>query len=230
MTTEPQSAAVAAGPKIFVIDDAGGSHPLANATIRDAGTAQDLAGNGAADIWRIAPGTTLPDGAGICVTEGLAAAVSLSAEAPDLTVIPRAEVARTAHRYGFSAGNGGSGFSTYQLDPATVAAFSVAEAGRNLPLDDWLTKASALGFDAVWLHGVTAEAAGLGFPCDMLAKAHRIAPDMAFWISGGGWQQRHFDTIAPMPGLAALVVPADVLSGLVPAETAKTPQTGRGVA
>lgn len=221
-------------PRVFVEGDPTVVHSDANAVICGGETATDVAGENANVIWRIPHGTP-PPGARVCVVDGLEAAATLVAEAPELIVIPRAEVRRAAPRYGFSPGNGDSGFSTYQIDPATVSAFEVCGGSQSAPLGDWLRRAASLGFDEVWLHGIEAEEARRGFPCDLLAKAHRIAPDLQFWISGGGRQRGHFKTIARMPGLAALVVKAETLSEFGPGEiteTLRVPEAvkGRGAA
>jgi hypothetical protein len=134
------------------------------------------------------------------------AAAGLSARASGLAVVPRIEVRRATKRYWVTPDNSGSGFSTYHLDPATATAFLVADDGQDLPLGDWLMRATGLGFSEVWLHSSDAAAAGRGFSGDLLARAHRTAPQMRFWISGGGTSLRHFETIAAMPGLAAIVV------------------------
>jgi hypothetical protein len=236
MTTDIQRPATATpGPVVYVMGDPAFFHPDASGVICDADIATDTAEDNQHVIWRIAQGTPPPPGASLCVADGLDAAAALAVEAPKLAIIPRAEVRRVAPRYGFSVGNGGSGFSTYQLDPASVGAFTVSESGRNEPLGDWLEHATTLGFYEVWLHGIEADEAGLGFPCGLLAKAHRIAPDMRFWMSGGGRVPAHVATITKMPGLAALIIEADVLSGLEPGEVIAAlalsePVQGRGAA
>lgn len=204
-------------PRVFVEGDPTVVHSDAGAVICGADTAIDATGERRHVIWRFSQGMP-PPGARVCAVDGLEAAATLVADAPELIVIPRAEVRRAAPRYGFSPGNGGSGFSTYQIDPATVSAFEVCEDSQSAPLGDWLRQAASLGFDEVWLHGIEAEEARRGFPCDLLAKAHRIAPELQFWISGGGCQPAHFKTIARMPGLAALVVKDETLSEFGPGE------------
>jgi len=235
MTIEPETHAPKTGPRLIVIGEADTIHPDASAAIR----AYDPEAPGTDDchgvIWHLAPGAPPPTGGALCVVDGLAAAAEAAGGPEHPSIVPRAEVRQVAQRFGFTPGHAVSGFSTYQLDPASVSAYEVGEEDRAVPLGDWLAQAAALGFAEVWLHSPAAEAAQRGFPCALLAKAHRLAPGLRFWISGGGWQRAHFETAATGPGLAALVVPADVLDGFAQGEltaaiAAPEPATGRGAA
>ena len=204
------------GPVVLAISGLEFEHPSAAAVICEAeeGTKAEI---GREDvIWRVRRGGSAPQGARVCVAEGLDAAAELAVGTPDMVVVPRAEVRRASSRYGFNPAITGSGFSTYHLDPASVQAFSVRERGRTVALGEWLSQAQTLGFREVWLHGVEAQEAGRGFACDLLAKAHRIAPRLQLWISGGGREPAHFANAARLPGLVALVVEAQVLAEMEP--------------
>jgi len=215
MTTDPEPHATAAGPRLIVT---GGVHPDANAAIRTCGPGAERPGDAPGTVWHLAPDASAPTGARLCVVDGLAAAAKRAAGPEAPAIVPRAEVRKVVPRFGFTPGQPVSGFSTYQLDPVSASAYEVDEAGGTVRLGDWLAQAAMLGFAEVWLHSPTAEAARRGFPCAMLAKAHRLAPTMRFWISGGGWQYAHFDTAAAGAGLEALVVPADVAAEFAPGE------------
>lgn len=165
-------------------------------------------------IWRCAPGTLAPAGARVCVVDGgLDAAVRLRVDGDRLFVVPRVEVQRATRRYGFSADASGSGFSTYHLDPASAAGFEVDDAARQVALADWLAEAARRGFAEVWLHSRDAAAAGRGFAGDLLGRAHRLAPELGFWLSGGGAAFGDVERIAAQPGLVALVVPGAAFAG-----------------
>ncbi len=185
-------------------------------TIEDSRGAPGPAGLSVADtIWRTgAHGTPPPEGARICVVDGLARAAAFAAADPGLFVVPRAEVVRASRQYGFDPAQDNSGFKTYHLNPATVTSHVIHENGARLSLAHWLEKGNDLGFSEFWLHGADAEKAGSGFPCDLLKHAHRLAPEARFWISGGGRSAAHVETIAPLPGLVALIVADDVLADL----------------
>ena len=223
--TEPQAAPEGpARPDLFAL--AAAPHPLdgADAVIcaapaEGAGMPPDLG-----VIWRWSPGCQVPPQARICVAEGgLAAAAGLRDAVAGLVVVPRVEVQRAARRYGFSQHSGGSGFATFHLDPATVGSFIARDQGRETELADWLAQAVELGFVEVWLHSLDAAAAGHGFAADLLHRAHRDAPGMGFWLSGGARDQGDIDRVAALPGLAALVVPEAVLASLGAAPVADAP-------
>jgi len=235
MTTDRENDATAIPPMLFVTGEARTIHPDASAAIRS----HDPETSGGDDthgvVWHLVRGALPPAGAALCVVDGLAAAAEAAAGPEAPAIVPRAEVRRAAQRFGFTPGHAVSGFSTYQLDPASVSAYEVGEEDRTVPLGDWLSQAATLGFAEVWLHSPAAEVAGQGFPCAMLAKAHRLAPGMRFWISGGGRQRAHFETAAAGPGLAALVVPADVAAEFAQGElalaiSASQQAVGRGAA
>jgi hypothetical protein len=222
-------------PMILAIGGPEFEHPAASAVICEAAAGIEAPPPPRDNvIWHLCRGEAPPPEAQVCVTDGLVGATELAAEAPDLVVVPRVEARRVRSRYGFNPSASGSGFSTYHLDPASVQAFTVSERGQAAALGDWLRQAQTLGFAEVWLHGVEAEAAGRGFACDLLAKAHRIAPDLGLWISGGGREPVHFANAAQMPGLAALVVGSQVLSGLelgsLNAALRSAPPSGSGLA
>lgn len=205
MANEPDAAV---RPSIFV--EASGAQTIAGAD------AQICAAGAAAPddvvIWRCAPGQMVPDSALVCVADGgLAAATQLRAKVGSTIVVPRAEVQRTERRYGFLTNTSGSGFSTYQLDPATATGFDVADGGRSLPIADWLAEAVRLGFAEVWLHSHDAAAVGRGFAGDLLERAHRLAPALGFWLSGGDAAPADIERMVGRPGLVALVVSPQVL-------------------
>ena len=129
-------------------------------------------------------------------------------------MVPRVEVRRGSSRYSFRPANPGEGFSTYRLDPGSVAVFLVRDGDHAVALADWLADAAARGFNTVWLHGIEAAGARRGFPIEMLRKARMLAPQMAIWLSGGGCEVRHFERLASEPGLAAVVVPETDLAPL----------------
>jgi len=131
-----------------------------------------------------------------------------------IRVVPRAEVRRGASRYSFEPASPGEGFSTYRLDPGSVAEFLVLEGDHEIALANWLAGAAGRGFDTVWLHGIEAAGARRGFPIEILRKARLLAPEMAIWLSGGGCELRHFERLASEPGLAAVVVPETDLTRL----------------
>lgn len=235
MTTDPEPRATAAPPLLFVTGGAGAVPPDASAAIRTHDPETSDADDAHGVIWHLAPGAPPPAGATLCVVDGLTAAAEAAAGPEAPAIVPHAEVRQVAQRFGFTPGQAVSGFSTYRLDPASVSAYEVGEEDRTVPLGDWLAQAAALGFAEVWLHSPAAEAAGQGFPCAMLAKAHRLAPGMRFWISGGGRQAGHIETAAAGPGLAALVVPADIAADFEPgalaaALSAPDHAMGRGAA
>lgn len=232
MTTDPEIPTLETPPLLFVTGEAGAIHPDASAVIRVYDPETSETSDSQPVIWHLAQGALPPTGATLCVVDGLAAAEA-AAGTEEPAIVPRADVRQVAQRFGFTPGQTISGFNTYQLDPASVSAYEVGEKNRTVSLGDWLAEAAARGFSEVWLHSPAASAAGKGFPCAMLAKAHRLAPGMRFWISGGGWQRAHFETAATAPALAALVVPADVLAGfaegeLTAAVSAAEQATGRG--
>jgi len=239
MTTDPETHATAVLTRLIVTGGAGAVPPDASAAIRAHDPETSGAGDANGVIWHLAPGEPPPNGATLCVVDGLAAAAEAASGPEAPAMVPRAEVRRAAQRFGFKPGRAVSGFSTYQLDPASVSAYEVGEADRTVPLGDWLAQAAALGFAEVWLHSPAAEVEGHGFPCAMLAKAHRLAPGMRFWVSGGGRLRRHFETAAAGPALAALVVPSDIAAEFAPGELtaaisapgqAAGQATGRGAA
>lgn len=168
------------------------------------------------EIIRRCPGPDRPPGpATVWVADGgLDGAAALCDGHAGIRVVPRGEVRRGSSRYSFVPTSPGEGFSTYRLDPGSVAVFLVLDGGRAVALADWLARAAALGFDTVWLHGVEAAGARRGFPIEMLRKAHRLAPEMAIWLSGGGCEMRHFERLASEAGLAAVVAPETDLAGL----------------
>ena len=210
MATEAHTTSEApAGPGLFVEAATPTQYPGADAVICDVPDELAEGQQSAGVIWRWSRGRELPALARFCVAEGgLVAAAGLSAGAAGLAVVPRIEVHRATRRFGFSPDSSGSGFSTYHLDPATATAFLAADGGQDVPLGDWLGRAAELGYPEVWLHSRDAAAAGGGFSHELLARAHRIAPQMRFWISGGGTSLSHFEAMAAMPGLVALVVNA----------------------
>lgn len=206
MAVEPQAEARAS---IFV--EAIGKQTIAGVN------AQICAADGPAPdgpvIWRCGPGHSVPATARVCVADGgLAVAVRLQVGAGAVLVVPRVEVQRTARRYGFSTDNSGSGFSTFHLDPATVAGFDVSDGGRQVSLADWLSEAEQSGFAEVWLHSRDAETSGRGFAGDLLERAHQLAPALGIWLSGGGATRDDIERVAMRPGLVALVVMPQVLA------------------
>ena len=235
MTNDPETHATTAGPRIIVTGGAGAVHPDADAVLRACGPEVERAGDAPGTVWHLAPDAPVPTGATFCVVDGLAAAAELAAGPDTAAIVPRAEIRKVVPRFGFTPGHAVSGFSTYQLDPVSASAYEVVEEDGTVRLGDWLAQAATLGFAEVWLHSPSAEVARRGFPCAMLAKAHRLAPAMRFWISGGGWQHAHFESAAAGAGLEALVIPADVAAGFAPGELtaalfAPDEAAGRGVA
>ena len=217
MTDTVISAVPAPKVKIFAEADPLFSWPAADAVICAMPSQEEAAPEREDIVWRWSQGGHLPSVTQICVVdEGLTAAAKLCADTEGLFVVPRAEVRRVSRRYSFAAAAPGEGFSTYRLDPASVSAFVATDSGREYPLADWLRQAGELGFSEIWLHGSGAASARQGFPVEILARAHRLAPQLCYWLSGGGCALEHFETIAPMPGLAALVVPGEDLAGLDP--------------
>lgn len=214
MATEPGAAQqIPTRPSVFVAREGGAAVAGADAAICTlaSATADDLHDGGI--IWLWAPGDTLPAAARVCVAAtGLVAAAELARIAPAVFVVPRVEVRRASRNYGFSRDNSGSGFNTFQLDPATVAAFTVLDAGTDTPLADWLRRAGELGFSEVWLQ--CSDSAGVS--TGLLVQAHRAAPELGFWVTGDSRWLRRVETAQVPPGLAALVVaPAD-LAGFPP--------------
>jgi hypothetical protein len=166
-------------------------------------------------IRRCAGADRPPEPATIWVGDGgLDRAVALCDRQAGIQVVPRAEVRRGSSRYSFNRARPGEGFSTYSLDPGSVAEFLVLEGDHEIGFANWLARATALGFDTVWLHGIEAAGARRGFPIEMLRKAHGLAPEMAIWLSGGGCEVRHFERLASEAGLAAVVVPETDLARL----------------
>ena len=176
--------------------------------------AEDAARYG--EIIRRCPGPNRPPGpATIWAADGgLGRAAALCDRRAGVRVVPRAEIRRGSSRYSFVPASPGEGFSTYRLDPGSVAEFLVLDGDHEIALANWLAGAAALGFDTVWLHGIEAAGARRGFPIEMLRKAHRLAPEMAIWLSGGGCEVRHFERLASEAGLAAVVVPETDLARL----------------
>jgi len=222
----PEPLAVAPQPRASLFVEAVAPCPVAgaDAVICDAPAEPITEAARGPVIWRCAPGQSAPAGARVCVAEGgLAAAAQLRAAAPAALVVPRAEVQRLARRYSFATESSGSGFSTYHLDPATVAGFEVEDGGRQIALADWLAEATRQGFFELWLHSRDAAAAGLGFAGELLDRAHRMAPETGFWLSGGGRGADDVARIQARPGLAALVLAqaalADPDTGAAPAAT-----------
>jgi len=205
-------------PRLFV--ETGSGCGGADGMVVPAGTeiAEDAALDG--EIIRRCPGADRPPGpATIWVADGgLDRAAALRDRdvgiGAGIRVVPRAEVRRGSNRYSFRPASPGEGFSTYRLDPASVAEFLVLEGDHEIALANWLARAAALGFDTVWLHGIEAAGARRGFPIEMLRKAHRLAPQMAIWLSGGGCEVRHFERLASEAGLAAVVAPETDLAQL----------------
>ncbi len=168
------------------------------------------------EIIRRCSGPDRPPGpATVWVADGgLDGAAALCDRHAGIRVVPRAEVRRGSSRYSFVPACPGEGFSTYRLDPGSVAEFLVREGDHEIALANWLAGAAALGFDTVWLHGIEAAGARRGFPIEMLRKARGLAPEMAIWLSGGGCEVRHFERLASEAGLAAVVVPETDLARL----------------
>lgn len=217
MMTDPANALGPPHPRLLVERPTGATPPAVDAVIWPAGCGGAGPSPLAGIIWRWSPGRTLPAEATICAADGgLDAAAGLAAERRGLTVAPRAEVRQGASRYSFVPALPGEGFSTYRLDPGSVAEFLVTEDGRDTRLADWLKRAARLGFQTVWLHGVEADAARRGFPIDMLRRAHRLAPGVTFWLSGGGCVLRHFARLTAEAGLTTVVVPEANLAALGP--------------
>ena len=224
MAPETESETTSAGParpNLFV--EATGPQPLdgADAVICAAPAEAAEVPSDLGVIWRWSPGCQVPPQARVCVAEGgLEAAADLRDRAPSLAVVPRIEVQRAARSYGFAQHSGGSGFATYHLDPATARGDMVRDSGQEMPLADWLAQAAGQGFAEVWLHSTDAAAAGHGFSADLLKRAHRDAPAMGFWLSGGASGPGDIDRVAALPGLVALVVPQAALALVCPSAAA----------
>lgn len=218
MTTDPANTAPGSHrPALFVESDAHTFLPGADAVIRPSDDAGSALSAGAAVIWRWSPGQSLPAAAARCAADcSLDAVAALARDRAGLVIVPRAEVRQSASRYAFVPARPGEGFSTYRLDPGSVADFLVVEGGRETRLVDWLKRAVELGFQTAWLHGVDAAGARRGFPIELLRKARRLAPGMTFWLSGGGWAPRHFARLAAEESVAAVVVPERDFAALGP--------------
>ncbi|MFQ5565399.1 MAG: hypothetical protein ACE5EU_03455 [Paracoccaceae bacterium] len=201
-------------PRLFVETEDGAGAADGMVVPAGARIAEDAVRNG--EVIRRCQGPDRPPGpATIWVADGgLDRAVALRDCGEGIGVVPRVAVRRGLSRYSFRPANPGEGFSTYCLDPGSVAVFLVCDGGQAIALADWLDRASALGFDTVWLHGIEAAEARRGFPIEMLRKAHGLAPELAIWLSGGGCELRHFERLAPETGLAAVVVPETDLARL----------------
>ncbi|MDP3862554.1 MAG: hypothetical protein Q8Q63_13325 [Phaeovulum sp.] len=231
MVDEAATDAANTRPSLFV--EAGSTETFAgaDALICTAGDGEAAAAAAAPLIWRCAPGSAVPAGARVCVADGgLGAAAQLRAAAGGAFVVPRVEVQRAARRYGFATDASGSGFSTYHLDPATAAGFDVDDGGRQMSLADWLAEAARLGFAEVWLHSRDAAATGRGFAADLLARAHRLAPHLGLWLSGGGASAEDIERVASRPGLVALVVPQAALATTGVGDPPDTETDGRPTA
>ena len=206
--------AACARPKLFVQTGSGCDGTDGMVVPAGAEIAEGAAQSGEI-IRRCARADRPPEPATIWVADGgLDGAAALRDGSPGMRVVPRVEVRRGSSRYSFKPASPGEGFSTYCLDPGSVAEYLVLDSGGEIALADWLARAVALGLDTVWLHGIDAAGARRGFPIEMLRKAHGLAPEMAIWLSGGGCELRHFERLAPEAGLAAVVVAETDLAGL----------------
>jgi hypothetical protein len=217
-------------PKLFVQIESGAPCRGADAIVLAADRALDqgIAGCGPGVVLLWSPGQPAPQGAGLCAAEGgLEAAAALACERAPLHVVPRAEVTLGTSRFSFVPADPGEGFSTYRLDPASVAEFLVVEDGGETRLAHWLERAAELGFDEVWLHGVDAAGARRGFAIELLRKARRLAPGIAVWLSGGGCTLSHFGRLAAEDGVAAVVASEADLAELGAEEIAAALSTPR---
>ena len=129
---------------------------------------------------------------------------------PALRWLPRIGIRRQDVVYRFNDSALGEGFRFYIPDTGAINGYLTVIDGQ--PMAEALGRAVALGFDALWLHGEDAEAAGAGLDLELLERAGRsYGGDI--WLSGGARREAHLFNLARQGGAANVI-----LSGRVAAD------------
>ena len=147
--------------------------------------------------WREVAGHWVDD-------QGLESAARLRDLYPSLSWIPKLNLFRAQVSYRFSGPAIGEGFSFYIPDTAAIHGWRVD--GADLTFREILTRATELGFSALWLHSPEAASRGVGLDLDLLEKA-RGGP-LEIWLSGGVTEARHLQNLSRAGGAAAVSVDA----------------------
>jgi len=134
--------------------------------------------------------------------QGIEAAARMRDRHPQLHWIPLLSVSRAQVSYRFSGPAVGEGFSFYMPDTAAIKGWRVGESSLEAALD----RATALGFQSLWLHSPEAASRGRGLELDLLDKTRR--GDWAVWLSGGIAGTGHLRNLTRVGGASAVVVEA----------------------
>ncbi len=137
----------------------------------------------------------------IC-TGGLVETVRLRDRWPELNWVPQLTVYKPSIGYRFSGPAIGEGFSFYIPDTAAIKGWQVTDGGDSLT--EAITRATELGFDALWLHSQEAELRGDGLELEVLERVS--GGPLAIWISGGVTELKHLHNLARVGGAVAVVV------------------------
>lgn len=137
---------------------------------------------------------------------GLESTACLRDRYPALSWIPKLNLSRARVSYRFSGPATGEGFSFYIPDTAAIHSWRVD--GWDLTFREALTRATELGFSAVWLHSPEAASRGAGLELDLPEQA-RGGP-LEIWLSGGVTEVRHLQSLSRTGGVAAATVDAAV--------------------
>jgi hypothetical protein len=147
--------------------------------------------------WREAVGHWVDD-------RGIESTARLRDLYPGLSWIPKLDLSRAQMSYRFSGPAVGEGFSFYMPDTAAIHGWRVE--GEDLTFRELLTRATELGFSALWLHSPEAAARGTGLELDLLEQT-RGGP-LEIWLSGGATEVRHLQNLSRTGGAAAVIVDA----------------------
>jgi len=123
---------------------------------------------------------------------------------PQLHWVPRLNVTHAQVSYRFSGPAVGEGFSFYMPDPAAIKGWQVAGVSLKVALE----RATALGFDDLWLHSPVAATRCRGLDLDLLDKTGEGG--CAIWISGGADNAGHLRNLTRVGGASAVIVDAAV--------------------
>jgi len=122
---------------------------------------------------------------------------------PGLHWLPRLNLYQPEISYRFNTESLGEGFKFYIPDTAAIQAYRTLLTEQ--PLAGQLSRAAALGFDALWLHASHAETAGQGLDLDLLEQA-AAGFSGKIWLSGGATHEQHLLNLSRQGGAAAVVV------------------------
>ncbi|MEJ2693262.1 MAG: hypothetical protein P8166_09455 [Candidatus Thiodiazotropha sp.] len=134
--------------------------------------------------------------------QGLEATAKLRDLHPTLQWIPKLKVSRAEVSYRFSGPAIGEGFSFYMPDTSAIQGWRVS--GSDLSFAETLERATALGFEALWLHSPDAASRNKGLDLDLLDKTS--TGPWEIWLSGGIAGTGHMRNLARVGGAAAVVV------------------------